>query len=251
MVANQEKPLSAYLSAVALGGKKRAQAARLLPLTEADTIAIGAVAPHWRDWLAHPDADDPWWSRGDHSQAVPTVTAPNHLVSGWDDFALPGLVRDYQTMRNAGGEPYLTIGPWRHWDAELSMTALRESLTWLRTHLLKDRSGLRKAPVRIYVRGAEEWRNLPAYPPAEVRPQRLYLQVNGGLGGDLPVGSAPGRYRFEPPRTRCRRRAGSSVPASRGRSTARRHGRDGPAAWSTRPPVPGPSRNDGGSRGWF
>ncbi|MFC7110014.1 CocE/NonD family hydrolase [Nonomuraea rubra] len=45
MVANQEKPLPVYLSAVALGGKRRARAARLLPLTEADTVAIGAVAP--------------------------------------------------------------------------------------------------------------------------------------------------------------------------------------------------------------
>ncbi|MEO3805475.1 CocE/NonD family hydrolase [Nonomuraea sp. B1E8] len=198
MVANQEKPLPVYLSAVALGGKKRGRAARLLPLTEADTIAIGAVAPHWRDWLAHPDADDPWWSPGDHSQMVPAVTAPNHLVSGWDDIALPGLVRDYQTLRKAGHEPYLTIGPWQHWDAELSMTALRESITWLRAHLLEDQNGLRTAPVRIYVRGAEEWRDLPVYPPSEVRPQSLYLHVNGVLGGDLPADSAPDRYRFDP-----------------------------------------------------
>ncbi|WP_433420808.1 CocE/NonD family hydrolase [Microtetraspora malaysiensis] len=198
MVANQERPVPAYLSAVALGGKKRAQAAHRLPLTEADTIAIGAAAPHWRNWLAHPGADDPWWSRGDHSRAVPTVTAPNHLISGWDDIALPGLVRDYQALRKAGREPYLTIGPWQHWDAELSMTALRESLAWLRAHLLKDQHGLREAPVRIYVRGAEAWRDLQVYPPAEAQPQRLYLHANGGLARDLPADSAPDRYRFDP-----------------------------------------------------
>ncbi|MGI5490346.1 CocE/NonD family hydrolase [Microtetraspora malaysiensis] len=198
MVANQEKPLPAYLSTVALGGKKRAKAARRLPLTEADTIVIGAPAPHWRDWLAHPDADDPWWSRGDHSPAVATVAAPNHLISGWDDIALPALVRDYQALRRAGREPYLTIGPWQHWDTELSLTALRESIAWLRAHLLGDRRGLREAPVRIYVRGAEEWRDLPAYPPAEAQPRRLHLHPNSGLASDLPTESAPDRYRFDP-----------------------------------------------------
>ncbi|MEV0824675.1 CocE/NonD family hydrolase [Nonomuraea rubra] len=198
MVAHQEKPVAAYLSSMMLAGKKRAEAAGRLPLTEADTIAIGTPAPHWRDWLAHPDADDPWWAPGDHSQAVSSVDAPNHLVSGWDDIALPALLRDYQALRKAGREPYLTIGPWQHWDAELSMTALRESLAWLRAHLLKDESALRAAPVRIYVKGAEEWRDLPVYPPAEARPQRLYLQPNGGLGDDLPAQSAPDRYRFDP-----------------------------------------------------
>lgn len=198
MVANQEKPVVAYLSTVALGGKKRERAARLRPLTEADVLAVGAPAPHWRDWLAHPDGDDPWWSRGDHSQAVAGVAAPNHLISGWDDIALPALVHDYQALRKAGREPYLTIGPWQHWDAELSLTALREGITWLRAHLLGDRGGLREAPVRIYVRGAEEWRDLPVYPPAEAHPQRLHLHQDGRLSGALPAESTPDRYRFDP-----------------------------------------------------
>ncbi|QYC41726.1 Cocaine esterase [Nonomuraea coxensis DSM 45129] len=114
------------------------------------------------------------------------MAAPNHLISG------------YQTLRKAGREPYLTIGSWQHWDAELSLTALRESITWLRAHLLGDRRELREAPVRIYVRGADEWRDLPVYPPAEAQPQRLNLHPNGGLSGDLPAESAPDRYRYDP-----------------------------------------------------
>lgn len=46
MVANQEKPVATYLSNVIFGGKKRAQAALRLPLADADTVAIGGVAPH-------------------------------------------------------------------------------------------------------------------------------------------------------------------------------------------------------------
>lgn len=198
MVANQEKPVVAYLSTVARGGKKRAQAARRLPLAEADTIAIGATAPHWRDWIDHPHADDPWWARADHSTTVAQVTAPNHLISGWDDIALPGLVRDYRALQQAGREPYLTIGPWQHWDAELSLTTLRESITWLRAHLLNDRRQLRQAPVRLYVTGAREWRDLEVYPPAEARPQRLHLHPDGGLAPGLPAQSTPDRYRFDP-----------------------------------------------------
>lgn len=198
MIANQEKPVPAYLATVVLGGKKRAQAARRLPLAGADLLATGAPAPHWRDWLAHPDADDPWWSAGDHAPAASVVSVPNHLISGWDDFALPSLIRDYQALRKAGREPYLTIGPWQHWDTELSLTTLRESVTWLRAHLLEDRSGLRETPVRIYVKGVEEWRDLPVYPPANARPRRLCLHPGGGLAADLPAESPPDGYRFDP-----------------------------------------------------
>lgn len=198
MVANQEKPLVAYLSSVALGGKKRARAARMIPLTEADTATLGVEAPHWRDWLAHPRADDPWWSRADHSLTVGDATAPNHLISGWDDIALPALVRDYRALRDAGREPYLTIGPWQHWDTELSLTAMREGVLWLRAHLLNDHSALRASPVRIYVRGAEEWRDLSIYPPAHARARRLYLHAHGGLADNPPTETSSDRYRYDP-----------------------------------------------------
>jgi uncharacterized protein len=198
MVHNQEKSLGSYFSALLWGARRRAKAARHLPLAEADRLATGAVAPHWREWLAHENTDDPWWSRSDHSHTVAEVSAPNHLISGWRDFMLPSLVRDYQALQRAGREPYLTIGPWDHWATELSMTSMRESLAWLRAHLLKDHEGVRKSPVRVYLQGAKQWRELPLYPPANARPERWHLQSGGGLATAGPAHSTPDRYRYDP-----------------------------------------------------
>lgn len=169
-----------------------------LPLTRLDEAAFGKVYPFWRTWLEHESPDDPYWAKGDFRGTLKEVTAPNHMVDGWFDFFLPHLLRDYQTLVRAGHTPYLTIGPWTHFDSDLQFTGMREGLAWIRAHLLGDASGLRQAPVRIYVMGANEWRDLPSWPPASVNQERWYLQPDGGLMASLPPRSEPDRYRFDP-----------------------------------------------------
>jgi uncharacterized protein len=194
MVHHQEQPLPAFYASLLGGRKRRAAACRHLPLGTADTVVLGDSVGFWREWLEHESPEDPWWARSDHSYTVAKVTAPNHLVSGWRDFMLPSLVRDYQALRRAGRDPYLTIGPWDHWDTGVSTTGFREGIGWLRAHLLGDRAGLREMPVRVYVQGAEEWRDLPA----RVRPQRWHLQPGGRLASAPPPASGPDRYRYDP-----------------------------------------------------
>ncbi|TMR99124.1 CocE/NonD family hydrolase [Nonomuraea basaltis] len=198
VVHHQERPLLSYLYALVSGTRRRTAAARHLPLAEADEIALGAVAPHWREWLDHGQADDPWWTRSDHSGRVAAVTAPNHLVGGWRDFMLPALIRDYQELHRAGRKPYLTIGPWHHWDTQASLTSVREGLLWLRAQLLGDRTGLRDKPVRIHLDGAGEWLDLDSYPPPEVQPRPWHLQPGGGLATAGPPESQPDRLAYDP-----------------------------------------------------
>src|SRR6202034_2693523 len=73
----------------------------------------------------------------------------------------------------------------------------RDSVAWLRAHLLDDRSLLRPDPVRIFVTGAEEWRDLPAWPP-DTQPQSWHLQPDGALGTGSPGASEPDRYSYHP-----------------------------------------------------
>ena len=47
---------------------------------------------------------------------------------------------------------------------------LTESLTWFRAQLSSDQRALRAAPVRIFVMGANQWRDYDDWPP---RPERL------------------------------------------------------------------------------
>lgn len=169
-----------------------------LPLIEINEVAFGKSIPFWRAWLAHDQSNDSWWETSNFSQTVSEVTSPNHLVGGWYDFMLPALLRDYQALAQAGRHPYLTIGPWTHFDVGVSLTGMRETIHWLRAHLLRDRRGLRTTPVRLFVRGAKVWRELTAFPPVTMKLQPWYLQPERGFSVAFPPASEPDQYRYDP-----------------------------------------------------
>jgi uncharacterized protein len=168
-----------------------------LPLCELDRRATGEHVPYYQDWLAHDDPEDGYWKDRSFTATLDRVTAPASMVGGWYDFFLPHLLRDYAALRRAGRVPYLTIGPWRHADQGAAAVWVADSVAWLRAHLLGDRSGLRADPVRIFVTGAEEWRDLPAWPP-DTTPHRWHLQPAGALDIAPPAPSEPDRYTYDP-----------------------------------------------------
>ncbi len=198
MVAAQALPLWSYLRNLASGGRRRRAALRRLPLGTLDQAIIGTPSRFWRAWIAHEQPDDSWWDPGDHRASIGGVRAPNHLVGGWHDFFLPSLLCDYRAMVEAGRRPYLTVGPWLHTDVAALMTGMREALIWLRAHLLGDRTGLRQLPVRIFVQGANTWRDLPAWPPETMRPQRWYLQPRRAFAPVAPPACEPDGLRYDP-----------------------------------------------------
>jgi putative CocE/NonD family hydrolase len=169
-----------------------------LPLLEADTIAAGEPIPFYRDILSHDQPDDAFWAARDHSQAVASVSAPAHFIGGWYDYYLRGLLRDYATLKAACRQPYLTIGPWSHAQPGGLMTGLREGLTWFDAHLKGERHRLRQTPVRIFLMGADEWRDMDDFPPPSDQ-TRTYLHAGGRLSTDPPTAtSTPDCYRYDP-----------------------------------------------------
>lgn len=198
MVDTQEKSIPRNLFNTLTGGRRRKNIARHLPLADIDRLVTGKRYRFWREWLEHEDPRDPWWNSGDHSGTVPAVTAPNHLVGGWFDFMLPGMIRDYEALQGAGRRPYLTVGPWSHFDAKGSAVGAREGIIWLRAHLLGERDRLRDAPVRIYVMGAGEWREYDSWPPSGIEKRKWHLQPGKGLSTEVPPDSEPDRYRYDP-----------------------------------------------------
>ena len=187
-----------YLASLFSAGRKLKAGVAHLPLIDAAEIATGEPVSFWRDWLEHSEPGDPWWDSEDFSGDVARVTAPNHLISGWYDFMLPQLLRDYGMLKQAGRSPYLTIGPWSHSSNGLAQTAMHETITWMRAHLLDEKSRLRLSPVRIYVVGANEWRDLPVWPPGDTTFQPWYLQPDSCLAPSIPAESHPSRYRYDP-----------------------------------------------------
>ncbi len=169
-----------------------------LPLRDLDALAIGQHITFFQDWLENTEADSDYWQRRNFEPTVPEVTTPIQLRGGWYDIFLPWQLRDYRLLREAGQQPYLTIGPWQHSSFGQMTGSIAESLAWFNAHLLGDHSQLSKWPVRVFVTGANEWRSLPDWPPPNVQSQRFYLQPNRGLTSDLPGASEPDRYRYDP-----------------------------------------------------
>ncbi|HEY0756078.1 MAG TPA: CocE/NonD family hydrolase [Ktedonobacteraceae bacterium] len=171
-----------------------------LPLRDVDQLAIGAHAPHFQEWLENNEPGSAYWQARGFEQSVKDITAPLTLLGGWYDIFLPWQLRDYRTLREAGKQPYLTIGPWSHAQPATLFNGFHESLAWFNTHLRGQDGQLRAAPVRLFITGANEWRFYPDWPPPGTQSQRLHLLPGGALATDLPPASEPEHYRYDPAR---------------------------------------------------
>ncbi|MFJ3779045.1 CocE/NonD family hydrolase [Streptomyces sp. NPDC090075] len=174
--------------------RRRQRALDTLPLDRADVAATGQRVPYIQDILAH-DADAERWTGIDHRHRVPATTVPVSSIGGWYDIFLPGQIRDFQALQEAGREARLTIGPWTH--ANLDNTPTRELLTF-GLALAQGREPPRRPPVRLYVTGEEAWADFASWPPRGYWPRRFHLQPGGALSTGAPPVSAPDRYRYDP-----------------------------------------------------
>ncbi|WP_158839508.1 CocE/NonD family hydrolase [Saccharothrix deserti] len=192
MVAGQERPFP--LLRRFLQGRKDQRALSTLPLNRADVAAIGQRSEYIQDVLAH-TADAERWAGIDHRHRVAEVTVPVSSIGGWYDIFLPGQLRDFQTLRDAGRSARITVGPWTHLKGD--NTAIREALGFGLAHARGEQPPDR-APVRLYVMGEEAWRDFDSWPPRGYEPRRFHLQPGGALAEQPPGESAPDTYRYDP-----------------------------------------------------
>ena len=176
------------------GAGKVKQAMRTLPLGQADIAAIGHHTRYTQDILAH-DADDPYWAAINHRDRVAAVTVPVSSIGGWYDIFLPGQLRDFMALQQAGRTARLTIGPWTH----LSMdgTMMREAIEFGLACARGEELPARK-PVRLYVMGENAWREFESWPPPGYSPRPFYLAADGALAAEPSGESAPDAYRYDP-----------------------------------------------------
>lgn len=166
---------------------------RTLPL--AGMPALDAIAPHYREWLTHPPGS-PYWEELSARDAVTAAGVPVLHIAGWYNVHLDGNLAAYETIRAAGGPAAetqrLIIGPWTQWSpalfgdacgperrfpATLDMEGLQ--LSWFARHLA-GADGPDLPPVRVFVMGADEWRDEQEWPPARARATPWYLHSRGG-----------------------------------------------------------------------
>jgi putative CocE/NonD family hydrolase len=174
--------------------KKTARALHTLPLNQADVAAIGHTSKYIQDILAY-DAKHQYWADVDHSHRVADVTVPVSSIGGWYDIFLPGQLRDFQALQEAGNPARLTVGPWTH--AEFNNVPLLEALEFGLAYARGEQPAER-APVRLFVMGGEEWRDFESWPPKGYAPQPFHLQPAGVLSDKPAIESAPDTYRYDP-----------------------------------------------------
>lgn len=194
-----ERPLAGWAAGIVSPRRARRAAMSGRPLSALDALAVGTELPFFQDLLRNAGPVSAYWLRRDHSDGVRDVSAPVSLLGGWYDVFLPWELRDYLELRRAGHRPQLTIGPWYHADPRNVRASVSDALAWFRAHLLGDPSGLREAPVRLYLTGAGEWRDYPDWPVPGMREQRWHLQPGRMVATRQPIGApAPDTYRYDP-----------------------------------------------------
>jgi putative CocE/NonD family hydrolase len=153
------------------------------------------------------------------------VSVPVSSIGGWYDIFLPGQVRDFTILQEAGRPARLTIGPWSH--ASVEGAPLREAIEFGLAHA----RGLQpppRPPVRLFVMGEEAWRDFASWPPPGYPPRRFHLQPGTGLSAEPPGESVPDRYRYDP---------ADPTPVVGGARLAGRPGRVDNTALEARPDV--------------
>ncbi len=175
------------------GGRRTRRAMDTLPLSQSDVVALGERSDYIQDILLY-DAEHPRWDGIDHRERVAAVQVPVSSMGGWFDIFLPGQLRDFTILQEAGRNPRLTVGPWTHLTMDTSM--MLEAISFGLAHARGDEPPPR-APVRLFVMGEEAWRDFESWPPAGYSPERFHLQPDGGLSTSVPA-SGSSTYRYDP-----------------------------------------------------
>ncbi|HEY2573772.1 MAG TPA: CocE/NonD family hydrolase [Verrucomicrobiaceae bacterium] len=172
-----------------------------------------------KDWLRAPSRD-PWRL----IDGCPEISVPNLDIVGWFDHCNDGI-EIHQAMRRSGkteaarNGQRLVIGPWSHTGhgnrkvgtvdfgpaakMDIAQTEIRYFDHWLKG----EANGVeRDAPVKIFVMGANRWRDEQEWPPARAKAVAFYLDGRGHA--NTPVGdgklsrnvseASQDTYRYDP-----------------------------------------------------
>jgi putative CocE/NonD family hydrolase len=190
----------------ALLGRRRTkalsdQAAATIPLRQADRLIAPEGVSWWQDWMDHAEPGDPWWDAIDYGAAAQSMP-PTVMLAGWYDIFLPFQLRDFSAAQNAGRDVRITIGPWTH----AAFTGLGESLRQS-IALFQETFGIRSPAtaessgqprVRLFLMGADEWREYPCWPPPTTVPKIFYLHASGALSANAPVAECESVFDYDP-----------------------------------------------------
>ena len=195
-------------------------------LTQDDQM--GRDMPLFNDFLENSTMNEYWQRLHFTEEDFRGLDLPVLHVTGWFDGDQPGAMFYWEGMMAhspAADQQYFLSGPWGHAETFIGGTLevgemtfkpesivdnMAEHLAFF-DHFLKGSADSYDQPrARVYVMGAEEWREFDAYPPTDAQPTDLFLSSGGranSIAGDgalawsAPEGDTPpDRFTFDPRR---------------------------------------------------
>ena len=199
-----------------------------LPLITSDEAA-GRSVRHWKDWVNHPTYDDYWRSLSPIDEHYDDIEVASYSMAGWFDVFLQGSLNNFMGVSEHGKtekarrSQKIIVGPWIHnlgalgtesktGDIDFGHTALldlyEEQVRWFDYWLKGIDNGILDEPrVKVFVMGANRWREADEWPLPETVYTPYYLHSGGGatsLFGDglldtnQPEREPPDRYVYDP-----------------------------------------------------
>lgn len=171
-----------------------------------EVLALYPGGRHVLDWQQHPLWDEYWDAFAYPAEALASLDRPAFHLAGWYDVFLGGTLRNFEQMRRgpASDRQVLIAGPWTHIDQVgrvplahdfgPASTLAGGGIDALQLAFWRWHSGFgadQDLPVvRLFVMGADEWRDYPDWPVPGAVDRPAYLRPDGVLGWDRPAAAA-------------------------------------------------------------
>jgi putative CocE/NonD family hydrolase len=204
-----------------------------LPLTEypilnlekrPDLSSSALVAPYYLDWLAHPSYDD-YWKSVSIEEHFSDITVPAMHLAAWYDLFLGGSLRNYEGIEEHGGteaarkgqQLVVVIGGHagempKVGDVDFGPNAKEPQDEWelqWYDYLFKGVKNQFASgkPVKIFVMGANEWRDEDDWPVPQAKSTKFFLHSsgkansvrgNGALSTTAPGKETSDQYVYDP-----------------------------------------------------
>ena len=197
---------------------------RTLPLITADKTAGRKIA-FWKDWVKHPSYDD-YWKEVSIEEKYEKIKVPALIMGGWYDLYSKQTFVNYNGMAHRGGTEEarsgtkMIMGAWPHplsastttgevdfgEDSKYDLEGME--IRWF-DYWLKgiDNGIMNEAPIKLFIMGANYWRDEYEWPLARTRYVNYYFHSSGranSLFGDgilspkLPEDEPKDRYTYNP-----------------------------------------------------
>ena len=195
-----------------------------LPLTDyslfnwpAGPLTMQELAPYFLDWLAHPEYDD-YWKRLAIDEHYPDISVPALTIAAWYDIFQGGSLRNYEGLKAKGKQRLLVVigghagGGRKIGDVDFGAPATDfnetgTTIEWYDYLFKGAQNRFSGKPVRIFVMGANQWRDEDDWPLKRARETKYFLHSSHGanslrgdgvLSTESPAQETADNYSYDP-----------------------------------------------------